>query len=307
MAQDHKVGDSKARNAAKSSRLLANEVAVPETSGELFGQGDCIVGDGRSKRSSRWRRVCLLALLSLGEVATGQGTNARKSFEDGQAALQRGDLDAAERDFKSVLAVDPKAGPAYTNLGVIAMRRKNWDEAVRLLRKAERLQPNEPGIRLNLGLVEYTRGNYPDAIAPLERVVKEKPDSVQARYLLGLSYSFVERHADAVKVLEQLWPQMSDQFVYLYVLGISAFYSKNEALDQKAMTRLIEVGGDTPQFHLLMGKALLGRSDVSAFAGYETGRGGVSKRHYGRAGFAFQPRTTGEDLFEFRSGRAGAE
>jgi len=88
------------------------------------------------------------------------GNKRPKSFEDGQAALQRGDLDAAERDFKSVLAVDPKAGPAYTNLGVIAMRRKNWDEAVRLLRKAERLQPNEPGIRLNLGLVEYKRGNY---------------------------------------------------------------------------------------------------------------------------------------------------
>jgi len=201
--------------------------------------------------------VCLLALLSLGEVATGQGTNARKSFEDGQAALQRGDLDAAERDFKSVLAVDPKAGPAYTNLGVIAMRRKNWDEAVRLLRKAERLQPNEPGIRLNLGLVEYKRGNYPDAIAPLERVVKK------SRFRPGALFAWVELFLCGTargcgEVLEQLWPQMSDQFVYLYVLGISAFYSKNEALDQKAMTRLIEVGGDTPQFSFVDGEGAAG-------------------------------------------------
>jgi len=45
-------------------------------------------------------------------------------FVAGQAELQRGNLDAAERDFKEVLAADPKGGPAYTNLGVIAMRRK---------------------------------------------------------------------------------------------------------------------------------------------------------------------------------------
>ena len=54
---------------------------------------------------------------------------------------------------------------------------------------------------------------------------------------------------------------MSDQFVYLYVLGISAFYAGDKDLDQKATERLVEVGGDTPQFHLLMGKALLGHSD----------------------------------------------
>jgi tetratricopeptide (TPR) repeat protein len=71
----------------------------------------------------------------------------------------------------------------------------------------------------------------------------------------------VGQHADAAKTLQPLWPQMSDQFVYLYVLGISAFYSGNKALDQKASQRLVEVGGDTPQFHLLMGKALLNRSD----------------------------------------------
>ena len=43
--------------------------------------------------------------------------------------------------------------------------------------------------------------------------------------------------------------------------GISAFYSGDKDLDQKATQRLIEVGGDSPQFHLLMGKALLGHSD----------------------------------------------
>jgi tetratricopeptide (TPR) repeat protein len=187
--------------------------------------------------------------------------HAAKIFRQGQVALQAGELDAAEADFRRVLQTDPRAASAYVNLGVIEMRRKNWDKALAYLRHAEKLAPKTPGIRLNIGLAEYKRGNYPDAIVPFASVLREQPDSVQARYLLGLCYSFVGRHAEAAKTLEPLWPQMSDQFVYLYVLGISAFYSGNKELDDKAMGRLIEVGGNTPQFHLLMGKALLGHSD----------------------------------------------
>src|SRR5579872_2751291 len=93
-------------------------------------------------RVVRWT-ACSLLLLACGFSAMGQGASPAKLFADGQLALQRGDLDLAEKKFRTVLAADPKAAPAYTNLGVIAMRRKNWDEAVRLLKKAERLQPNE--------------------------------------------------------------------------------------------------------------------------------------------------------------------
>jgi len=141
------------------------------------------------------------------------------------------------------------------------MRRKQWEAALLQLRKAEKLAPKMAGIRLNIGLVEYNRANYQEAVAPLASVVRDQPDSAQARYLLGLCYSFLDRPAEATSMLEPLWPRMSDQFVYLYVLGISAFHSGNKELDEKATRRLVEIGGDTPLFHLLMAKALLNHSD----------------------------------------------
>src|SRR5260370_30391317 len=88
-----------------------------------------------------------------------QPVDAQGWFAKGQVALQGGDLDAAEAAFRQVLLVDPRAGPAYANLGVIAMRRKEWDRAISLLRKAAKLEPRMAGIRLNIGLVEYRRGN----------------------------------------------------------------------------------------------------------------------------------------------------
>src|SRR5437660_5517126 len=97
-------------------------------------------------------------------------------FAKGQTALQAGDLDVAEAAFRQVLSVDPRAGSAYANLGVIDMRRKEWDRAIALLRKAEKLEPKMAGIRLNIGLVEYRRGNYAAAIPPFTSVLRDRPD-----------------------------------------------------------------------------------------------------------------------------------
>lgn len=182
-------------------------------------------------------------------------------FRQGQEALAAGDLDAAEAAFRAVLSLDRRSAAAHANLGVVFMRRKDWEHALAELHKAQHLDPGMAGVRLNIGLVEYKRANYEAAIAPLTTVVHDQPDVMQARYLLGLCYSFLEQHGKAVKALEPLWPKMSDQFVYLYVLSSSAFRSGNKQLDEKATQRLIEVGGDTPQFHLLMAKALLNHSD----------------------------------------------
>jgi tetratricopeptide (TPR) repeat protein len=142
------------------------------------------------------------------------------------------------------------------------MRRKEWDHALTLLQRAEKLEPKMSGIRLNIGLVKYRRGDYAGAIAPLASVVRDQPDSQQARYLLGLCHVFTEHYADAVAVLDPLWLQMSNNFTYLYVLDIAAHNAGQNALDEKALSRLVEVGGETPEFHLILGKAYLNREEM---------------------------------------------
>src|SRR5258705_2309862 len=56
----------------------------------------------------------------------------QKAFAEGESALQRGELDAAEAAFRRVLAADPRAGGAYANLGVIAMRPRKWSQSLEL-------------------------------------------------------------------------------------------------------------------------------------------------------------------------------
>jgi tetratricopeptide (TPR) repeat protein len=190
--------------------------------------------------------------------------DARVEFAAGQRALGDGDLDAAEKAFRRVLIADPRSAAAYANLGVIAMRRKDWDRALQLLNKAEHLDPKMAGIRLNIGITEFRRANYGAAIVPLGSVLRDQPDSSQARYLLGLCQVFTERYADAVITLQPLWTERSGDVMYLYVLGIAAHNSGNDALDQQALSRMIEVGGDSAELHFILGKSYLNRHEEGA-------------------------------------------
>jgi len=130
-----------------------------------------------------------------------------------------------------------------------------------MLHKAEKLAPAIAGIRLNIGLVYFRQNDFRSAIKPFESVVRDVPDSYQARHLLGLCYFFNDRWTDAIATLEPLWGQASDQLNYLYVLGIAAYKSKNSALEEKALGRLVEIGENSPELHLLMGKAHLNREE----------------------------------------------
>ena len=116
---------------------------------------------------------------------------------------------------------------------------------------------------MNIGLVYFHEEEYSQALAPFESVVRDAPDSEQARYLLGLCDFFTQRYADAAEALEPLWERQSSNLSYLYVLGIAAGEAKRGELEEKALGRLVEVGGDTPEIHLLMGKAMLNRNDFA--------------------------------------------
>lgn len=175
-------------------------------------------------------------------------------FKHGQEALTRGELEDAEHDFRGVLAIDPKSGGAYANLGVVYMRRKQWAKALGSLQKAEQLLPQVAGIRLNIGLAYYRQNEFLKAIPPFESVVRDEPTELQPRYLLGLSYFFVENWANAADALEPLWPQESNQIAYLYVLSNAAHRAGRKELDERAASQLIKIGDGSPEYHLFVGK-----------------------------------------------------
>ena len=185
----------------------------------------------------------------------------QQSYQRGEQALAKGDLVQAEAAFREVLAVQANDPGAHANLGVIYMRRKQWNRALAELRTAEKLAPSVAGVRLNIGLVYYRQNEFRAAIPPFESVLRDVPGSTQAGYLLGLCYLFQERHADAARVLEPLWDQEAGNFEYLYVLSIAAGNAGRTELEERALKRMLEIGNDSAEFHMVIGKAYLQRLD----------------------------------------------
>lgn len=223
-----------------------------------------------SSQRVRWRgRIRLLLLLFFGlcPARAALGIPARQApatgakpadpaqlFKHGEQALHDGRLDEAENDFRGVLAVDPQAGGAYANLGVVHMRRKQWAQALIDLKKAEQMMPQVAGIRLDIGLAYYRQNEFLKAIPPFESVVHDQPDAEQPRYLLGLCYFFAERWADAATTLEPLWTEESSKLPYLYVISNAAHRAGRKDLDERASTQLVKLGDGSPEYHLFAGK-----------------------------------------------------
>jgi tetratricopeptide (TPR) repeat protein len=204
----------------------------------------------------RWTGAALVGiLLAASSFAATQPASTREIFEQGQQALNRGDLSAAEQAFRKVLTAEPNNVGAHGNLAVVYMRRRAWKPALAELRAAGKLAPDDPGILLDIGLVYYREADYGRAIPPFESVLRSQPHSTQASYLLGLCYFFRERYADAAQTLAPLWPQESGNLQYLYVLSLAANKAGRKDLDQRAASRLIDLGRDSAELHLIVGKA----------------------------------------------------
>ncbi|MDE3179582.1 MAG: tetratricopeptide repeat protein [Acidobacteriota bacterium] len=205
-----------------------------------------------------------LAWLPSSLKATTNPEDAQKLFINCQQALERNDLGASASCFREVLAIDPQNPGALANLGVVAMRRKRWTEALGYLTQAEKLAPEVSGIRLNIGLAYYQQAKYKQAIPAFESVLKESNRPSQPRYLLGLCYFYTGRYGDALRELEPLWPQESKNLSYLYVLSVSAGQTGDHGLENQAAARMLQVGADSPEMQLLVGKAQLVREHNDA-------------------------------------------
>jgi len=94
---------------------------------------------------------------------------ARDRFEKGFAAVQRGELEEAKKDFLEVTRLDPKLSRAYNVLGLISDQQKNRPEAWQYFEKALELNPRSKMALMNLAKLCMMESKYDAALVFLER------------------------------------------------------------------------------------------------------------------------------------------
>jgi len=119
------------------------------------------------------------------------------------AAHRRGDVDAADREYRAALAQSPNHPLALHYLGVIAYQRGRLIEALPLLERAAQLRPDEPEFHNNLGLTLVELDRHDDAIDAYRRVIARNPIHATAWNNLGLALAGCNRLTEAIDALRE--------------------------------------------------------------------------------------------------------
>ena len=98
---------------------------------------------------------------------------------------QSGDLDAAERLYRQIIADDPLQGVALHHLGLIVQQRGGFDEAINLLERASASTPKDITVWTNLGNLYQESARSEDAVRAYRQAIVVAPNHVNALYNLG--------------------------------------------------------------------------------------------------------------------------
>lgn len=107
------------------------------------------------------------------------------TLQDALNLHKSGDLTAAEKAYREILAEKPEDGDSLHLLGVLLQERGNFDEGLDLLRRAIAADPNCAQFHLSLGGALVRSGDMDNARLFFERTLDLDPNNTQAHTVLG--------------------------------------------------------------------------------------------------------------------------
>ena len=146
----------------------------------------------------------------------------------------RGDLDAAARDFRTAARLDPTAPRPLEALGDVLFQSQQYGRASSAYERFVRLDDRSARVGYKLALARYRDGDADGAIAALKDTLRIDERMADAHYLLGVCLRELGRLPDALQALEKaaaLSPGMvpaREELADLY----GALNRHNQELDQ---------------------------------------------------------------------------
>ena len=115
----------------------------------------------------------------------------------------RGDLEAAARDFRTAAALDPTATRPLEALGDALYQLQRYERAEEAYEKCLRLDDRSPQVTYRLALARYRRHNIDGALAALADAVRLDDRMADAHYLRGLCLREKRRTTEAVLAIQR--------------------------------------------------------------------------------------------------------
>lgn len=244
-------------------------LAGPEQRAEMAGMdpkdGMAIYATIESARSQaqagHWDRV--EALLAPVLVASPENVTARNVLA--LAAMQHGDLDEAERQYRASLSHQPRQPRIYGALGAVALRREQSDEAERLFHEALALAPGYVEAMSNLGFIDAMRGDQQGAERWYRQAIAVDPSYPHVyRRLADLFYERKD-WTRALEYYRRVLASLPQHFEVLIQAGNSARFLSDPVTAAGYYETAARVRADSwiPPYNLACLRALQGDPDAA--------------------------------------------
>src|SRR5262245_64454339 len=98
----------------------------------------------------------------------------------------RGDLEAAGRDFRTAATLDPSATRPLEELGDVRYQLQQYDRAIDAYERSVRLDDRSPRVTYKLALVRFRNGDLDRALEAVQQAIRLDDRMADAHYLLGV-------------------------------------------------------------------------------------------------------------------------
>lgn len=197
-----------------------------------------------------------------GQSAPGATPSASQSILIRAIQLhQAGNFDAAIREYRKYLALDPGNFVARANLGAALAHQGRYAEAIAEYQKALKLRPGNPQVELNLALAHYKAMQLHEAVAELLPLHAADPSELRLGLLLGDCYFRLGEDKKAAALLEPYEAANPNQQALDYLLGLALIRDGQVAKGEVLVNKILH-NGDSPEAHLMLGEARLEVNDT---------------------------------------------
>ena len=214
------------------------------------------------RRLGKCLAFILFALLTVRLAAqTPDWREIQKHYKRATDARQGGQNDAALKEFREILRLDPNNAEAHANIGVIAYAEKQYSQAAEEFRAALKLRPSLWNAQAFLGMSELRLGHPQEAKAHLEESFRNLRDrklqSEAGTDLISLYYQSqdLDRALEVLHVLQGAQPNDPD-------LLYTAYRTYTE-LAARTLATLAQVAPESAQMHRILAQAQQSQDDFS--------------------------------------------
>ena len=203
-------------------------------------------------------RVFLFVLAS--GIALAQEPSADQLLRTAIAEQERGDFQAAIRDYRKVIELRPSEVKAKVNLGAALVHVGQFDEGIAMYRSALPSLAFKNPVLLDIGLAYYKKGDFGNAREQFETVHRAQPRNTRVAILLGDTEIRLQKPNDAVALLEPLSAENADTLDFEYVYG-SALIAAGHRRDGVPHIEKVAQGQNSADAYLLAGATRLQLDD----------------------------------------------